>query len=146
MLKKFLFVLLFALLFASLSGCATIHNLTGLGPEPKADVPEDPIEAAAMAYRNPATASLSENGAPFMAEAPALEGAPEQIRIGMAKPDVISAWGRPTDIETAGDARLGHERWVYFRGLSSRWGLSSGQSQRVVYFEGGRVAGWENGR
>lgn len=96
--------------------------------------------------RPPAPSSLTEKPAPFLADAAADMGSPDQIRVGMAKSDVMSAWGRPSEIETAGNGQLGHERWVYFRGLSSRWGLASRDAQRVVYFEGGRVAGWENGR
>jgi outer membrane protein assembly factor BamE (lipoprotein component of BamABCDE complex) len=132
-----LFPLTVCLIATTLAGCATVRGLIGM--ETAKEVPEDPIEAAAMAYRSPS--SLTEKPAPFLADAAADMGSPDQIRVGMAKSDVMSAWGRPSEIETAGNGQLGHERWVYFRGLSSRWGLASRDAQRVVYFEGGRVAG-----
>ena len=63
-----------------------------------------------------------------------------ELTLGMGKSDVLSVWGQPRTIETAGNPELGNQRWVYFTRLSER--LGSGP-QRMVYFEGGRVAGWE---
>lgn len=143
-MKKLIALTILASALVQLGGCATIHKLTGLGAEPAPEVPEDPVEAAALAFRAPA--SLADAPAPYLADPVETQASPDQIRVGMAKSDVVSAWGRPSEVETAGDPHLGHERWVYFRGLASRWGLSSRDSQRVVYFEGGRVAGWENAR
>ena len=57
----------------------------------------------------------------------------------MAMNDVTSIWGEPSNVDTAGDPRDGNQRWTYYSGLSSRYGLGS---KRVVFFENGRVAGW----
>jgi hypothetical protein len=76
------------------------------------------------------------------AEALRLRDARERhdLILGMDRDDVLSIWGDPREVQVAGDARLGNERWIYPMGLSSPWSL--GQS-RVVYFESGRVVGWE---
>lgn len=75
------------------------------------------------------------------------------VVLGMAMHDVREVWGEPTDVEVAGvdlasrnPAGAGlassgsNERWVYATGLSSRWSLGAA---RVIYFEDGRVVGWE---
>lgn len=58
---------------------------------------------------------------------------------GMTMGQVRSTWGEPTNADIAGDPRLGHQRWTYVMGTASQ--LSS---QRVIYFESGRVVGWES--
>jgi hypothetical protein len=63
-----------------------------------------------------------------------------EIVVGMKMDDVVTVWGRPRDIEVAGDPRFGNQKWIYHEGVSSRWGL---RPLRVIYFEEGRVAGWE---
>jgi hypothetical protein len=60
--------------------------------------------------------------------------------LGMQMQDVRDAWGEPRQVDTAGDPGAGNQRWMYFNGLSSRWSLSSA---RVVYFEAGKVVGWD---
>ncbi len=60
--------------------------------------------------------------------------------VGMGMDQVRAVWGEPREVQTAGDARMGNQRWVYFNGLSSPWSLSSA---RIVYFEEGRVVGWD---
>jgi hypothetical protein len=60
--------------------------------------------------------------------------------VGMRPRDVQDLWGEPGEVQTAGERGQGYERWVYFEGLSSRWSLSTA---RFVYFENGRVVGWE---
>ena len=55
------------------------------------------------------------------------------ILLGMSKNDVIKAWGRPDRIDVAGDPSYENERWAY---------LVRGE-RRVVYFESGRVEGWQ---
>ena len=67
----------------------------------------------------------------------------QDIVPGMSQQDVVSAWGHPRDIEVAGDGTHGNERWVYYSGNSNHYGVSK---TRVIYFENGRVAGWESGR
>ena len=68
----------------------------------------------------------------------------QDLVLGMDMSDVKSAWGEPRDVETAGSASQGNQRWVYINGLS---GSESRQlaSSRAVYFERGKVVGWENG-
>jgi hypothetical protein len=63
-----------------------------------------------------------------------------ELVLGMHMEDVRSIWGEPRDVQTAGDSSMGNQRWVYFEGLSSRWGTSSA---RIIYFESGQVVGWE---
>ena len=59
----------------------------------------------------------------------------------MSTQEVRAAWGEPREVETAGDPRLGNEKWTYYNGLSSRWSISS---TRIVYFEAGKVVGWRS--
>ncbi len=60
--------------------------------------------------------------------------------LGMQMSDVRNVWGEPRDVQMAGDPRYGNQRWIYFEGLSSPWSTSRA---RIVYFENGRVVGWE---
>lgn len=62
--------------------------------------------------------------------------------LGMEMNDVRDSWGPPGQIEIAGDPDRGDQRWLYFTSPSKRWGLSQA---RIVYFEEGRVSGWETG-
>jgi hypothetical protein len=68
--------------------------------------------------------------------------ASKDLVLGMSMAEVQHAWGQPTDIESAGHSRHGNERWIYRSGLSSRYGL--GGETRAVYFESGRVVGWQS--
>lgn len=61
------------------------------------------------------------------------------VTLGMGMRDVADVWGEPSQIEAAGESRR-HQRWIYYTGLSSTWSLGSA---RAVYFENGRVIGWE---
>jgi hypothetical protein len=61
------------------------------------------------------------------------------VTLGMKMRDVLNVWGEPGEIEAAGQSDS-HQRWIYFTGLSSSWSLGSA---RAVYFENGRVIGWE---
>lgn len=60
---------------------------------------------------------------------------------GMEMGQVRSIMGEPYDIETAGDAGSGNQRWIYPLGLAGRFGLGA---QRMLYFEDGKLVGWEN--
>jgi hypothetical protein len=64
------------------------------------------------------------------------------LLLGMEMQDVRRAWGTPGEVQYAGETDGGNERWLYFTSPSTRWGL---RQARVVYFEGGRVSGWETG-
>lgn len=55
-----------------------------------------------------------------------------ELYLGMAKDDVVSAWGKPARVEIAGNPANQNERWSF---------LEDG-SIKQVYFESGRVHGW----
>jgi len=62
------------------------------------------------------------------------------VRLGMSMAEVQSNWGHPRHVLFAGTQTDGNQKWVYPDGSTSSFGL--GQS-RVIYFEQGRVVGWE---
>ncbi len=55
------------------------------------------------------------------------------VSLGMSKSDVMSSIGEPQRIEVAGNPSYENERWVYGRNGASKY----------IYFESGRVEGWE---
>ena len=63
------------------------------------------------------------------------------ITLGMSKSAVRDSWGEPESVEVAGNPIYGNERWHYTEQLPSTEGYTT--ENRLVYFEGGRVAGWE---
>jgi hypothetical protein len=63
------------------------------------------------------------------------------ITIGMTKQAVRDSWGEPEAVEVAGNPLYGNERWGYTEQLPSSDGFQT--EKRTVYFEGGRVTGWE---
>ena len=63
------------------------------------------------------------------------------ITVGMTKQAVRESWGEPELVEVAGNPLYGNERWGYSEQLPSSDGFQT--EKRVVYFEGGRVSGWE---
>lgn len=63
------------------------------------------------------------------------------IALGMSQKAVTESWGDPDAVETAGDAVYDFERWKYNRYVSGNDGYQ--KEMRIVYFEGGRVVGWE---
>ena len=52
---------------------------------------------------------------------------------GMSKSDVMNNWGEPNSIEVAGNPSFENERWLY----------SVNGATKYIYFESGRVQGWE---
>lgn len=64
------------------------------------------------------------------------------IAVGFTKQAVRDSWGEPELIEVAGNPIYGHERWHYSEQTSSTEGYRS--QRRVIYFESGRVIGWES--
>ncbi len=56
-----------------------------------------------------------------------------EIVLGMTKQNVIESWGQPVKVDFAGDPRHENERWAFFYYGKIRY----------VYFENGRVRGWE---
>lgn len=63
------------------------------------------------------------------------------IALGMSQKAVMESWGDPDAVEVAGNALYGYERWKYNRYVSGNEGYQ--KENRIVYFEGGRVVGWE---
>jgi len=63
------------------------------------------------------------------------------IALGMSQKAVTESWGDPDAVEIAGNAIYGYERWKYNRYVSGNEGYQ--KEMRIVYFEGGRVVGWE---
>ena len=55
-----------------------------------------------------------------------------ELYLGMAKNDVLSAWGKPARVEIAGNPANQNERWSF---------VEDG-SVKQVYFESGTVHGW----
>ncbi|MBL7715291.1 MAG: hypothetical protein JNL01_07455 [Bdellovibrionales bacterium] len=62
------------------------------------------------------------------------------LAIGMSMEQVRASWGEPRDVAIAGNPDHGNQRWTY-REVASRY--FGGQSDRTVYFEDGKVAGWK---
>jgi hypothetical protein len=63
------------------------------------------------------------------------------VSVGMSQKAVTESWGDPDLVEVAGDPIYGNERWRYSRYISSNDGYN--KQVRVIYFESGRVVGWE---
>ncbi|MEK6556591.1 MAG: hypothetical protein AABZ31_15180, partial [Bdellovibrionota bacterium] len=63
------------------------------------------------------------------------------IARGMSRNAVIQSWGNPDMEEFAGNPVYGNERWVYNKQVSTDQGYK--QERRLIYFEAGRVVGWE---
>lgn len=64
------------------------------------------------------------------------------ITLGMTKQAVRESWGEPELVEVAGNPLYGNERWHYTEQASSTEGYQT--QRRMVYFESGRVSGWES--
>lgn len=65
----------------------------------------------------------------------------QDIALGMPQEYVRKAWGDPVSVETSGNPLYKNERWKYQKQTSSPSGYR--KEIRTVYFEGGRVVGWE---
>ena len=65
----------------------------------------------------------------------------QDIAIGMPNDLVKKSWGDPLKVESSGNPLYKNEKWRYTRTVSTSEGFK--QEKRVVYFEGGRVVGWE---
>lgn len=55
-----------------------------------------------------------------------------RVAVGMRKDDVMRSWGRPAQVDVAGDPKYENERWSFY---------DNGQMKQV-YFENGKVSGW----
>jgi hypothetical protein len=58
---------------------------------------------------------------------------PEVVTMGMSKAEVMKVFGKPSRVEIAGNPSFENERWLY----------SVNGASKYVYFESGRVEGWE---
>lgn len=65
----------------------------------------------------------------------------QDIAVGMPQDYVRRSWGDPLSIEVSGNPIYKNERWKYQRQVSTAQGFR--KETRFVYFEGGRVVGWE---
>lgn len=65
----------------------------------------------------------------------------QDITLGMSQELVRKSWGEPSSIEHSGNPIYKNERWKYVRDLPTVNGYK--RERRYVYFEGGRVVGWE---
>jgi hypothetical protein len=65
----------------------------------------------------------------------------QDIAIGMPMDYVVRSWGDPIFREVSGNPLFKNERWRYVRSVSTPDGFR--QEKRSVYFEGGKVVGWE---
>jgi hypothetical protein len=135
-IKFILTTALFVAAFGGLSGCALMNlnngvDIDGMGdqagfgsPTPQQEQQQDQ-NAAETEHQNRVIAAVSR----------------QDILLGMDQQQVMAAWGTPRDVETAGNPGSGAERWIYYRVNSLTYGLGS---PKIVYFENGRVVGWES--
>ena len=65
----------------------------------------------------------------------------QDIAIGMPMDYVMKSWGDPLVREVSGNPLFRNEKWRYSRSISTQDGFK--QEKRTVYFEGGKVVGWE---
>ncbi|MGZ3772412.1 MAG: hypothetical protein ACXVCY_01680 [Pseudobdellovibrionaceae bacterium] len=65
----------------------------------------------------------------------------QDIAMGMPQDYVRRSWGDPLSVEVSGNPLYKNERWKYQRQISTSQGFR--KEIRYVYFEGGRVVGWE---
>lgn len=65
----------------------------------------------------------------------------QDIAVGMPQEYVRRSWGEPVNVEVSGNPIYKNERWKYQRQVSTTQGFR--KETRFVYFEGGRVVGWE---
>lgn len=54
------------------------------------------------------------------------------VSVGMRKNDIMKIWGRPAQVDVAGDPRYENERWSFY----------DGSQIKQIYFENGQVSGW----
>lgn len=65
----------------------------------------------------------------------------QDIALGMPADYVRKSWGEPEHIDVSGHPIYKNERWKYLKQVSTPQGYR--QEKRFVFFEGGRVVGWE---
>lgn len=65
----------------------------------------------------------------------------QDLAMGMTGDLVRKSWGEPESVDHSGNSIYKNERWKYVRDVPSPNGYK--RERRFVYFEGGRVVGWE---
>lgn len=65
----------------------------------------------------------------------------QDIGLGMTQNLVRKSWGEPDNIDVSGNPQFRNERWRYNKYVSTPDGYKP--EKKIVYFEGGRVVGWE---
>jgi len=65
----------------------------------------------------------------------------QDISVGMTTELVRRSWGDPESIDYSGNEVYRNERWRYIRDVATANGYK--RERRHVFFEGGRVVGWE---
>lgn len=65
----------------------------------------------------------------------------QDLSIGMTQELVKKSWGEPDSVEFSGNPIYKNEKWRYVRDVPSPNGYK--RERRFVFFEGGRVVGWE---
>lgn len=63
------------------------------------------------------------------------------LALGMSRSAVKESWGDPDTVQVAGNEIYGNQAWKYNKMISSEDGYK--KETRVIYFEAGRVVGWE---
>jgi hypothetical protein len=64
------------------------------------------------------------------------------IAVGMTEDWVKQSWGDPDKVEFAGNPEFRNIRWKYLKQIPTPQGYK--QEIKLVYFEGGKVVGWES--
>ncbi len=65
----------------------------------------------------------------------------QDLTLGMNQELVKKSWGEPESVEYSGNPVYKNEKWRYIRDVPSPNGYK--RERRYVFFEGGRVVGWE---
>lgn len=65
----------------------------------------------------------------------------QDIAVGMPQSLVKKSWGEPENVEASGNPQFRNERWRYSKYISTPDGYKL--ERKAVYFEGGKVVGWE---
>lgn len=65
----------------------------------------------------------------------------QDLVLGMTQDLVKKSWGDPDSIEVSGNSIYKNEKWRYIRDVPTAQGYK--RERRYVFFEGGRVVGWE---
>jgi hypothetical protein len=65
----------------------------------------------------------------------------QDVAVGMTSENLKKSWGEPREIFVSGLPQFGNSRWVYLKQVPTPDGYKT--QKRIVYFEGGLVAGWD---